>query len=222
MRKLLTATAVAALGFAGAASADTAAVAGTDLNLREGPGVWHDVVGVITGGDDVSVKGCIADANWCEVTYGELTGWAYGDYLAAKVGEEFQPLYPNREEVGVAVIEAPAVDPAREGQNTAVGAGTGAAMGALIAGPLGAVVGGAIGGTAGHAATEPEPAVITYIEANPQEPVILDGEVVVGAGIPAEVTLYEIPDYAQYRYVVINNQPVLVDPESRQIVYIYR
>lgn len=222
MRKLMTMTAVAALGLAGAAAAETAAVAGTDLNLRSGPGVQYDVTGVIAGGDDVTVKGCIEEANWCEVTYGDQEGWAYGDYLAAEVGEEFQPLYPHRQEVGVTVIEAPAVDPARQGQNAMVGTGTGAAMGALIAGPLGAVVGGAIGGTAGSVATEPEPGVITYIEANPQEPVILDGEVVVGAGIPAEVTLYEIPDHAEYRYVTINNQPVLVDPESRQIVYIYR
>lgn len=221
MRKLLTATAIATIGFAGVASAETEAVAGTDLNLREGPGVQYAVKGVITGGDDVTVMGCIEEANWCEVSYNDMEGWAYGDYLAAKIGEEFQPLYAHREEVGVTVIEAPASDAPTQGQNTAVGAGTGAAMGALIAGPLGAVVGGAIGGAAGSAATEPEPAVVTYIDANPQESVMLDGEVVIGAGVPEAVTLYEIPDQP-YRYVVINEQRVLVNPEDRRIVYIYR
>ena len=30
------------------------------------------------------------------------------------------------------------------------------------------------------------------------------------------------PDYSTYRYVYVNGQPVLVDPASRRIVYIYR
>jgi hypothetical protein len=53
------------------------------------------------------------------------------------------------------------------------------------------------------------------------EPVYLDGEVVVGAGLPETVALNEIPDY-EYRYVNVNGQPVLVDAHSRRIVYIVR
>lgn len=220
MRKLFATTALAAMTLSGAAFAQTAATAGTDLNMRAGPGVQHEVVGVIKGGDEVAVNGCLDAANWCEVTYGEQTGWAYGDYLAANVGEEIQPLYPNRSVVGVAVIEAP-VDDATQAQDTAVGAGTGAAMGALVAGPLGAVVGAAAGGTAANVAT-PEAAVQTYVVEHPQEPILLDGEVVVGAGVPETVTLYDVPEYAQYRYVTINGQTVLVNPDDRRIVYIYR
>ena len=35
------------------------------------------------------------------------------------------------------------------------------------------------------------------------------------------VEIREIPDY-EYRYVYVNGQPVLVEPESRRIVYVMR
>jgi hypothetical protein len=35
------------------------------------------------------------------------------------------------------------------------------------------------------------------------------------------VQLRPVPDY-NYRYVYVNRQPVLVDPASRRIVYVYR
>lgn len=219
MRKLFATTALAATIVAGAASAQTMATAGTDLNLRSGPGNWHEVVGVIANGAEVPVAGCLEASNWCQVTYEGQEGWAYGDYLTTTVGQEVQPLYPNREVVGVTVIEPPAAD--SQGADTAVGASAGAAAGALIGGPLGAVAGAAIGGTAA-ASAEPAPEIRTYITENPQEPVFLEGEVVIGAGVPDTVTLYEIPEQPDYRYVTINSQPVLVNPENRQIVYIYR
>lgn len=222
MYRLFAASAAASLALAGAGFAQTAATAGTDLNLRAGPGVQHEVTGTITGGDDVSVVGCIESANWCEVDYGDQHGWAYGDYLAAKVGEEFKPIYPNRQEIGVTIIESEEINEETQGQNAAVGAGTGAAMGALIAGPLGAIVGATAGTAAGAVATEPEESVTTYVEANPQEPVMLDGEVVIGAGIPEEVTLYDIPETEDYQYVTINGQQVLVNPDDRTIVHVYR
>ena len=61
----------------------------------------------------------------------------------------------------------------------------------------------------------------TYVTTNQVEPVYLDGEVVVGAGLPETVELREIPDY-EYRYVYVNGQPVLVEPSSRRIVYVVR
>jgi len=224
MRSLFVTTTVAAIALAGAASAETMAKAGTDLNMRSGPGVQHAVVGVIPGGEDVTVAGCIDSANWCEVTYKDMTGWAYGDYLAAQVGEEFKPLYPNRQDLNVTVVQYTAPEPAtttaKDVADTGAGAAAGAAAGALIAGPLGAVVGAAVGG-AGAQIPAPAPEVKTYIEANPAEPVMLEGEVVVGAGIPEGVALYDLPDSPDYRYLVVNGQPVLVNAD-RKIVYIYR
>lgn len=222
MKQMIAATALATIAMSGAGIAQTMATAGTDLNVRSGPGVQHEVVGAIKNGAEVSVAGCIESANWCEVTSGELSGWAYGDYLTVKAGDEIQPLYPNRQTIGVTVIEQPEADPSQE-QNTAVGGLGGAAMGALIGGPVGAIAGAAIGGTAGSVATEePAPEVTTYVTSNAVDPVLLEGEVVTGAGIPENVTLYDIPEQPDYRYAQINGQTVLVNPTDRKIVYIYR
>lgn len=218
MHKLIASTALAAIAFAGAASAQTAASAATDLNLRAGPQATAEILGVIASGDEVQVAGCLDGSNWCQVTYNDQQGWAYGDYLTTTVGDAPQPLYENRQTVGVAVIAPPATT---EAQDTAVGAGSGAAAGALAGGPVGALIGAAIGTVAANAASNPSPEVRTYITSNPQEPVILDGEVVIGAGIPDTVTLYEIPGSPEYRYVTVNSLPVLVDAD-RRIVHIYR
>lgn len=222
MRTLIATTILTAATLSGTAFAETMATAGTDLNIRSGPGVQHEVTGVIKGGDEVTVTGCIDSANWCEVAYDGQTGWAYGDYLTAKLGDEVQPLYPHRQEIGVTIIESPA-DDGTAGQDTAVGGATGAAMGALIGGPVGAVAGAAIGGGAAAAAQpEPAPEIRTYVTGNAVDPVILDGEVVIGAGVPEAVTLHDVPEYPDYRYALINGQYVLVNPTDRQIVYIYR
>ncbi|WP_052715311.1 DUF1236 domain-containing protein [Paracoccus sp. 228] len=222
MKAYLVPTLVAALTVAGAASAQVTATVATDLNVRSGPGVQHGVIGAIGAGDEVSVLGCIDSANWCQVSDDGLEGWAYGDYLNVKAGDEVVSLYPNRETVGVTIIEAPVEDPTT-GQDAAVGGLGGAAMGALIGGPVGAVAGLAIGGATGAAAAEePTTEVTTYVTSNTVDPVYLDGEVVIGAGVPENVMIYEIPDQPDYRYAQINGQTVLVNPQDRQIMYIYR
>ncbi len=101
---------------------------------------------------------------------------------------------------------------------------TGAVAGAIVAGPAGALVGGVAGTVAGGATgtiIDPPAPVRDYVVQNEFEPVYLDGEVVVGAGLPETVELREIPDY-EYRYVYVNGQPALVEPGTRRIVYVYR
>ena len=108
-------------------------------------------------------------------------------------------------------------------EQRASGAGVGAVAGAAVGGPVGAAVGGAAGAVAGGAVdtiTPPE-RVVSYIRQNEIEPVYLEGEVVVGAQLPETVAVREIPDY-EYRYVYVNNQPVLVEPQSHRIVYVVR
>ena len=117
----------------------------------------------------------------------------------------------------VAVETAPAVSD--KATDTAVGGVAGASVGALIAGPVGAVVGAAAGSAAG-ASADPQPETRTYILDNPVDEVVLTGDLAVGVGVPDEVVLYEIPGQEQ-RYVLINGQYVLVDPDTRQVVYIY-
>ena len=42
-----------------------------------------------------------------------------------------------------------------------------------------------------------------------------------GAGLPQTVVLNNVPDY-RYQYVYVNDTPVLVDPATRRIVYVFR
>jgi hypothetical protein len=48
------------------------------------------------------------------------------------------------------------------------------------------------------------------------------GNVAHGGGTPEGVTLYDIPDPPDYRYADVNGPTVLVNPNGRQIVYLYR
>lgn len=80
---------------------------------------------------------------------------------------------------------------------------------------------GTIVGSVPGADYEPAPQVRAYIRDNRYEPVYLEGEVAVGTSLPETVEVYEIPDY-EYRYVYVNGQPVLVEPQTRRIVYIVR
>jgi uncharacterized protein YcfJ len=100
----------------------------------------------------------------------------------------------------------------------------GVVAGALIGGPIGAAIGGVAGATAGGVVGEtiqPTPVVREYVTTNRVDPVYLEGEVVVGAGVPETVQLQAVPDY-EYRYAYINGQPVLIDPSTRRIVSIVR
>ncbi len=202
---------MAAMLLSTSAYADVNATATTDLNLRGGPGPEYPVVGVIAAQDSAVVQGCLEGKKWCQVSYNGVSGWAYGDYLSADVGGQAQ-----------VVMQMPADQLPRVEFNsgTVPGAVTGAVIGGVLGGPAGAVIGGAIGGTAGTA-INPDANIRTYVTTNRTDPIYLDGEVVVGATIPEPIELRPIPDY-QYRYVYLNGQPVLVEPSTRQIVYIYR
>ncbi len=200
---------------AGAATAETEATAWTDLNLRDGPSPMHTIVGVIPANDTVSVQGCLADASWCSVTHGGVSGWAAGNYMTTPVENAPVALASVDNRVALKTVTYD-----NEAASTNVGMATGAVTGALVAGPVGAVVGGMIGGIAGAVAA-PDPTVITYVQSNPIEPIYLEGEVVVGAGVPETVTLTPVPDSA-YTYAYLNGVPVLVNTENRQVAYIVR
>jgi uncharacterized protein YraI len=213
--KLLRATGMVAL--AGSMLCTTAALANmsvtamTDLNIRNGPGPRFGVVDVIPEGETAAVMGCTDQQQWCQVEYRGINGWSYSSYLA--------PATPGAD-ANVTILQhdnVPVVEYNESG--AAAGAAGGAVIGALVGGPIGAAVGGAIG--AGVGSTAPPAHVETYVSENRPEPVYLEGEVVVGAGVPNEVTLRTVPDY-DHRYAVINGQTVLVDPANRRIIHVYR
>jgi len=195
------------------ALADVQATATTDLNMRSGPGPEFSVVDVIQGGGVATINGCVQNSKWCRVNHNGTVGWAYSDYLTASFSGNAAVVTEQRAAVPVVEYEG-------GGEGVVPGVVGGAVAGALVGGPVGAAVGGVAGGALGAAATPPD-TVTTYVTQQPVEPIYLDGEVVVGAGVPQAIELRQIPDY-QYSYVNVNGQPVLVDPATRQIVYVYR
>ncbi|MGQ7793350.1 DUF1236 domain-containing protein [Faunimonas sp. B44] len=209
---------MAALALPSMASAQTAAVAVTDLNMRAGPGPNYPVVGVIGANGAVSIAGCIENSKWCQVTAGGNSGWAYSDYLAADAGGQQVVVTQRTPQMNVPSVTYEARSGGSEG--AAMTAAGGAVAGALIAGPVGALVGGFTGAVAG-AAVDPPQEVRTYVTQNQVEPVYLEGEVVVGARVPETVELRPVPDY-EYSYAYVNGQPVLVRPQEREIVYVVR
>ncbi len=226
MKTILSAS-VAALALAataGTALAQTTATATTDLNVRAGPGPQYEVIGFIGASQQATVQGCLEASLWCEVSFEGGTGWAYSDYLTADVGGSQVVVTQRPAEVQIPVVqyEATASTTTTTGGGAVAGATTGAVAGALIAGPVGAVVGGVAGAATGGIAEEVlTPDARTYVLENRVDPVYLDGEVVVGAQVPDTVEIREIPNY-EYRYVYVNQQPVIVEPDTRRIVYVVR
>ncbi|PAQ07023.1 DUF1236 domain-containing protein [Mesorhizobium temperatum] len=71
-------------------------------------------------------------------------------------------------------------------------------------------------------APEQETVIREYVEKQPLASVELPGvELNIGSTLPDTVELHEVPD-VEYRYVVVDNQTVIVDPGTRKIVKIIR
>jgi uncharacterized protein YraI len=68
-----------------AASAAIVASAVTPLNIRSGPGPQYSVIGAIPGGGHATIIGCIQGSLWCQVSYDGRQGWAYAQYLTARL-----------------------------------------------------------------------------------------------------------------------------------------
>ncbi len=218
---LTTATIMAATALCGAAHA-ASATATADLNIRSGPGPQYASIGFIAAGDSAEVEGCLDASKWCRVSYNGVQGWSYSDYLTANLSGDVVVLTDRYVDVGLETVTY--TDDGAAAGGAVAGAATGAVVGALVGGPIGAAVGGTVGAASGATAgaiIDPPQTVRTYVTANPVAPVYLEGEVVIGAGIPETVALQTIPDY-EYRYVYVNGQAVLVHPDTRQIVYVVR
>jgi hypothetical protein len=100
---------------------------------------------------------------------------------------------------------------------TARGAADGAAAGGEVGGPVGAIVGGTVGAAVGAAVEIPN-AVINSIPRD--RSVVVREEVVVGEPLPPAVALRTVPRHTEYRYAVINDRRVIVEPRTRRVVRI--
>jgi hypothetical protein len=121
----------------------------------------------------------------------------------------------------IALIAATSLAPAAAfaQASTAGGAVGGAVVGGAVGGPVGAVVGAGVGATVGLAA-EPPGEVVTYVQRDTAPSVTVRERVVVGEPLPASVELRTVPQHTEYRYAVVNNQRVIVEPKSRKVIKI--
>jgi hypothetical protein len=109
-------------------------------------------------------------------------------------------------------------------QGTVTGAAGGAVTGAVVGGPVGAAVGGVVGAIAGTAIDPPPREVVTYVEQQPapMTTVTVEQPIVVGKPVPETVVLTPVPSNTQYAYTVVNNQRVIVDPQTHTVVQIIK
>lgn len=102
-------------------------------------------------------------------------------------------------------------------QSTTVqGAHDGARVGAEVGGPVGGVVGGTVGAAVGAAIEIPN-AVITSIPRG-ERSVVVRERVVVGEPLPPSVELRVVPNHTEYRYAVVNDRRVIVEPRTRKVI----
>jgi Protein of unknown function (DUF1236)/Glycine zipper len=121
----------------------------------------------------------------------------------------------------LALLAAPAY--AQQG-GAAAGAATGAVGGAIVGGPVGAVVGAGVGAIAGGLSDQQAPRFHQYVVQQGRPSYRYSEDVRVGAVLPSSgVTYYEVPaEYGvrDYRYTIVNDRTVLVDPRTHRIVQV--
>jgi hypothetical protein len=162
-----------------------------------------------------------------------LIGW--NGRLVSTFSAEFSADLPNNkglEEImntkslAVATIAAALSLPmtARAQDGAAAGATTGAVTGAIVGGPVGAAIGAGAGAIAGGIADDTRPRFRSYVSERHVPSYRYEREVRVGEDLPASgVTYYEVPrEYGvtRYRYTVVNDRTVLVDPSTHRIVQV--
>jgi hypothetical protein len=131
----------------------------------------------------------------------------------------FQPLEDMMtKRVAVSLIAASllASGPAFAQSTTVQGAQDGVRAGSDIGGPVGGIVGGTVGAAVGAAVEIPN-AVITAVPRN-ERSVVVQERVVVGEPLPPSVELRVVPNHTEYRYAVVNDQRVIVEPRTRKVI----
>src|SRR5580698_383521 len=125
----------------------------------------------------------------------------------------------------VAILAIPSLAVA---QGVPGGVERGSREGERAAGPAGGIVGGAIGGVVGGVngvlGIDQRPRFHSYVVERHHPSYAYDGDLRVGADLPGDgVTYYDVPaEYGthDYRYTVVNNRTVLVDPRTHRVVEI--
>jgi uncharacterized protein YraI len=204
LRNAIVLAVLGAAAFSTAASAAVVASAVTPLNVRSGPGPQYPVVATIPTNGKATIIGCIQGSLWCQVNVGGKQAWAYSKYLTATLSGRSLAVSESIATLPAATYQAPVTT-----------------VGSAVATPV-------VTGTLIDRPAAAEPLVITppgtvhdYVVNHPVQPVYLNGEVVVGAGLPREVALAPVPGY-QYQYTYVNGVPVLVEPQTHEVAYVYQ
>lgn len=104
---------------------------------------------------------------------------------------------------------------------TVTGMVGGAATGAIVGGPVGAGVGAVVGAVAAGTIDPPPAKVVTYVQQQPvQQSVVVQQPVVIGKPIPQDVVLVPVQEDPRYAYAIVNNQRVIVDPNTHTVVQV--
>lgn len=213
--------ALASISCIGAAQAQTTGIATTDLNIRSGPGPEMPVVGLIKAHQQARILGCIEGSLWCQVDYRGQLGWSYSQYMSLKSGGGTIVVREPAHVASIPVVtySAPGLPPPTYRPEVVAFpappptfVGPGGAGAAAIGAPEPVV---------NYPPVVPPPDVGSYVAANVAPSFAYAGPIVVGATLPQTVVLNNVPDY-RYQYVYVNDTPVLVDPATRRVVYVFR
>lgn len=188
--------------------------------IMTGPGTSYEQLAQVPANADMSLDGCLATHDWCQVTYGGKTGWVSAQDLQVMSNGQAYAVAQAPDSVQMKTVE---YDKSKVGRNAAAGAVAGIAAGAAVAGPIGAAVGaaaavgGAIGAATGAIATAPDKTVTTYITSHPVPATEVEGTIKEGVVIPQTVTLTPVPN-SNFAYFYAGNDPVIVNPQNRTVV----
>jgi hypothetical protein len=61
---------------------------------------------------------------------------------------------------------------------------------------------------------------VAFVEANPTASITVEGDIAPGFELGADVALVDIPENRTYKYVYINDRPVLVDASTHTVVWV--
>jgi uncharacterized protein YraI len=161
-----------------------------DVNIRSGPGANYPIVEILHAGETVATRACPGANGWCNVVApGGGEGWISAKFLSP-VGQGA---------------------PAPSG-STAASAPPSPSTGNIDTTTTSAVP--SVGAPSSLILPE---AVRKYVATHRPLSVDLSGEPAVGASVPADVRLRDIPG-SRYQYVYVQGRPVFVDAQTRRIV----
>ncbi len=121
--------------------------------------------------------------------------------------------------ISLAAVSLLASSAAFAQSTTVQGANDGARAGNAVGGPVGGAIGGTVGAAVGLGLEIPN-AVITSIQGERAPSVVVRERVVVGEPLPPTVELRTVPNHTEYRYAVVNDRRVIVEPRTRKIIKI--